>query len=229
MFKEDSGRANGLMFAPDGRLVAAQTATKRLVAWAPDGTESVLAEDVQPNDVAVGPAGQIYFTEPATKRIWFVSPKGEKRVVHEGLGFPNGVAFSPDHSLLYVADAANRWVWSFQIQPDGSLAQGQPFYRVELHDDDPTQVLRSAADGMTVDSDGFLYVATQMGVQIFDQPGRVVGIISRPGGAQPSNVVFAGPDLSVLYVTARNGVYRRTLRRKGVQPWVPVKPPQPRL
>jgi sugar lactone lactonase YvrE/enterochelin esterase-like enzyme len=229
VFKEESGRANGMMFAADGRLIAAGTATRQIVAWAPDGHQAVLAEDVTPNDVAVGPRGEVYFTEPSTQRVWYIAPGGKKRVVHEGLGFPNGVVFSPDHGLLYVADAANRWVWSFQVQPDGSLEHGQPFYRVELHDDDATKMLRSAADGMTIDSEGFLYVATNMGIQVFDQPGRVVGIISSPGGRQASNVVFGGPGLSVLYATARDKVYRRNLRRNGVWPWSAAKPPKPRL
>ena len=89
--------------------------------------------------------------------------------------------------------------------------------------------MRSGADGMTVDTEGYLYVATKLGIQICDQAGRVVGIIGKPGAADVSNAVFGGADLSTLYVTAGDKVYRRHLRRQGLFPWSPVKPPQPRL
>ncbi len=82
---------------------------------------------------------------------------------------------------------------------------------------------------MTVDSQGHLYVATRLGVQICDQAGRVVGIISKPHPGPLANLAFAGPNLEWLYATAGDRVYRRHVRRKGVLPWEPVKPPQPRL
>ena len=112
-----------------------------------------------------------------------------------------------------------------EVQPDGSLANGQPFYRLET----PDESSASGADGMTVDSDGYLYIATKMGVQVCDQPGRVVAIINKPQAGPLSNVVFGGPDLRTLYVTAGDKVFRRAIRRKGVFPWAPLKPPVPGL
>jgi gluconolactonase len=225
VFKEDTGEANGLMFAADGRLYACQNGRKRIVAYGTDGQESVIADGVNSNDLAVGRRGDVYFSDPPHKQVWHVDPKGEKRVVYEGLGFPNGVRLSPDEALLLVADSQSKWVWSFQVQPDGSLANGQPFYRLET----PDESSASGADGMTVDSDGYLYVATKMGVQVCDQPGRVVAIINKPQAGPLSNVVFGGPDLRTLYVTAGDKVFRRAIRRKGVFPWMPLKPPVPGL
>ena len=100
---------------------------------------------------------------------------------------------------------------------------------MEMPEDVGSGPIRGGADGMTVDTEGYLYVATKLGVQICDQPGRVVGIVSPPAAADLSNVVFAGPDLEWLYVTEGDKVFRRRLRRKGVFPWAPVHPPQPRL
>jgi sugar lactone lactonase YvrE/enterochelin esterase-like enzyme len=225
VFREDSGGANGLMFGPDGRLYACQNGRKRIVAYTMDGKESVIAEGVNSNDLVINSKGEIYFTEPPAKRVWFIDAKGNKRVVHEGLEFPNGVMLSPDQTLLTVADTLRKFVWSFQIQPDGSLGDGVPFYRLETTD--PTSI--SGADGMTMDTEGHLYVATRMGVQICDQPGRVVGIINKPQPGPLSNVVFGGSGLDMLYVTAGDKVYRRHMRRKGLNSWTVVKPPQPRL
>lgn len=157
--------------------------------------------------------------------MWFIDAKRNKRVVHEGIEFPNGVRLSADQSLLFVADFRGKVVWSFQVQPDGSLADGQPFYRLETAD----EATGAGADGMTVDTEGYLYVATSIGVQICDQAGRVAAILNKPQAGPLSNLVFAGPGLDVLYATAGDKVYKRQLRRKGVVAWTPVTPPRPRL
>ncbi len=225
VFKEDTGGANGLMFGPDGRLYACQNGRKRVVAYGMDGSESVLAEGVGSNDLAVTARGEVYFSDPGGKKVWFIDRTGGKRVVVEkGIEFPNGVRLTPDHALLDVADYASKWIWSFQVQADGSLADGQAFHRLETDDD-----ASARPDGMTLDSEGHLYVATTLGVQICDQAGRVVGIINKPQPGPISNVVFGGADLQTLYVTAGDKVFRRQLRRKGVFPWTPVKLPAPRL
>ncbi len=227
VFKEDTGGANGLMFGPDGKLYACQNGRKRIVAYGPDGVETVVADGVSSNDLAVNRKGEIYFTDPAGKRVWFIDAQRNKRVVHEGGGleFPNGVRLSPDQALLTVADTRSRWVWSFQVQPDGALANGEAFYHLEA----PDESTATGADGMTVDSEGYLYVATRLGIQICDQPGRVVAVINKPQPGPLSNAVFGGKDLDWLYVTAGDKVFRRHLRRKGVYPWSPLKPPVPRL
>jgi len=228
-FKEDTGGANGLMFGPDGRLYACQNGRQRIVAYDSSGKESVITEGAGSNDLAVNAKGEIYFTEPSAKRVWFVNSKGEKRIVHEGINFPNGVRLSPDHSLLLVADMASRWVWSFQVQPDGSLNYGLAFHRLEMEDEVAPGQMRSGADGLTVDNEGFLYVATRLGVQISDPAGRTSAVLVRPADKTPSNAVFAGPALDTLYVTAGDQVFRRHMKRQGVFPWKPSKPVAPRL
>jgi sugar lactone lactonase YvrE len=82
---------------------------------------------------------------------------------------------------------------------------------------------------MVFDTDGYLYVATNIGVQVCDQPGRVTAIINPPGSQGLSNVFFAGPGFQWLYVTDGDKVYRRPVKHRGAGPWNAVKPPQPRL
>ena len=226
LFKEDTGGVNGLMFGPDGRLYGCQNQRKRIVAYTMDGVESMIAEGTGSNDIAITAKNEIYYTDPGGKKVWFIDAKGVKRVVHEGIGFPNGVRLSPDQSLLLVADYSSKWVWSFQIQPDGSLANGQAFYRLET----PDEITTAAADGMTLDSEGYLYVATNTGIQICDQPGRVVAILPKPQpNAALTNLVFGGPSLGTMYVTNGDKVYRRPMTHRGVNAWTVVKPPAPRL
>jgi len=226
LFKENTGEANGLMFGPDGKLYACQNGKKRIVTYDVGGKETVVTEDIQSNDLAVNSRGEIYVSDPNNKQVWFISAKGEKRIVDTGIARPNGVVLSPDQSLLLVADTAGQFVYSFQIQPDGSLTHKQPYFHLHLADG----ATQSSADGMTVDTQGNLYVTTQIGLQFCDQAGRVNGIISKPQRAWLSNVVFGGPNLDELYVTCSNKVYKRRTKAKGVlsfQP--PIQPLAPKL
>ena len=234
LFKENTGEAMGLMFGGDKKLYAAEYGRKRIVSYAPDGKLAVLSQSVEPNDLAITSKGAVYFTSPAERRVYLIDAKGVRRVAFDGksdgnLQSPNGVRLTPDEHFLAVADYRGRTVWSFEIQPDGNLANGQPFYHLQLPDDVAEGPVSTQADGMTFDDTGHLYVATNLGIQICDQPGRVVGIIRQPANERITNVVFGGPGLNTLYATAGDKVWRRQIRRKGVYPWQPVKLPRPQL
>ena len=142
------------------------------------GRESVLAEGIEPHDLVVTHAGNVYVTDPGHKQVWLVSRTGEKRVVDTGIANPNGVILSPDQTLLYVADTDGQFVYSFRIAADGSLTDKEPFYHLHLLEGTPG----SHADGMTVDTLGNLYVATELGVQVCDQAGE-----GRPGSSASRN------------------------------------------
>jgi sugar lactone lactonase YvrE/enterochelin esterase-like enzyme len=224
VFKENAA-AHGLAFGPDGRLYAADPGRRRIVAYTLAGAESDIARDVEAEHLAVGARGDVWYTEPSHHRLGHVAADGTRSVVREGLERPGGVALSADQALLTVADARDRWVWSFQVAVDGTAAHGQPFYRIETPDDSAI----SGAGGMTVDREGFLYVTSRLGLQVFDQPGRVNAIIDVPAGPAPTGVTFGGKDLDTLYVTTGEKVFRRRVRRKGVFPGQVAKLPVPRL
>jgi sugar lactone lactonase YvrE/enterochelin esterase-like enzyme len=225
VFKDHVGQVTGLMFGADGRLYACEDSQRKIISYGPDGSEQVLANGVYSNDLAVSKNGGVYFTDIAAHAIGYINPKGEMRVVYRGIEFPNGIALSPDESLLAVDDSRGRWVWSFQVEPDGSLIDGEPFYRLEA----PDESSATGADGLTFDSLGYLYVTTKLGVQICDQPGRVVAILSKPQPGALSNISFGGRDMDYLYVTSGDKVYRRRLRRTGVRPGDLITPPKPQL
>ena len=147
-------------------------------------------------------------------------------MVDTGITRPNGVRLSPDQSLLCVADTRGQFVYSFQIQVDGGLADKQRYDYLHL----AAGATQSGADGMTVDTQGRLYVATEMGLQVCDQAGRVNGIILKPQDRWLANVVFGGPNFDTLFVTCSDKVYKRKTKATGVlssQP--PMKPAPPRL
>ncbi|QDT49118.1 Gluconolactonase precursor [Symmachiella dynata] len=225
LFAEETGNANGLMFGKDGKLYACVSGKKQIVAYSPDGKSEVIAENVSCNDLVIGDNG-IYVTDPENKRVLHIGWDKKVSVVDDkGLEFPNGVVLSPDQSLLYVADTRRQYVNSYQVQPDGTLRYKQPFHHLHIA---PTQT-DTGADGMTVDDQGRLYVATRMGVQVCDQPGRVHLILSKPQGSWLSNVVFGGKDLNTLYVTCGGSIYKRKMNAKGLSVGNLLKPPKPRL
>ncbi|MEY2599968.1 MAG: Gluconolactonase precursor [Verrucomicrobiota bacterium] len=215
-FIEESGKGDGQAFGPDGRLIAVAGGEQKIVAYRPDGSMEILAEGFRGNDLVVRHDGRIYVTEPgwdgkSPSQIWLIEPDGKKRVVDKGLKFSNGIALSPDQSLLYVADTKSHWVYSFQIQPDGSLAHKQPFFQIYV----PDSADDSGADGLEVDREGRLYVASRLGIQITDPAGRVACIIPTPNG-KVANLAFGGESRDILYAACGDKLYKRKVRVSGV-------------
>ncbi len=228
-FITDTKRRDGQNFGPDGKLYQVTVGELKITAYDPDGKGTMVAEGFQGNDIVVANNGNIYVTNPNTapepSKVWLIKPNGEKKIVDSGLTFPNGVTLSPDQTLLYVDDARSHWVYSYQIQPDGSLAHKQKYYW--LHESDMAE--DAASDGMRVDRDGRLYVATKMGIQICDQAGRVNAIIPTPNG-KVANLTFGGENFDILYAMCGDKVYKRKLKVKGAFGWdKPNKPTNPRL
>jgi gluconolactonase len=224
----DSKKINGQAFGPDGRLYACATATRQIVAYAtPTSSPAVIAEGIAGNDLVVAHNGNVYVTAPGAgdNKVWLVRPDGTKQEVDAGLRFPNGIALSPDQSLLYVADYRSHWVYSYVIRPDGTLGNRQRFYWLHAPDDDDD----SHADGLKVDRNGWLYVATNLGIQVCDQAGRVNLIIPTPTG-KCANLVLAGERFDTLYAACGDKVYKRKLATTGANAWdAPIKPKAPQL
>ncbi len=224
---------SGLKWGADGRLYACQGSKKRLVAIdlkaTPPAVE-VLAEQVQPNDLAVTARGHIYFTETGKQQVTFVDAKTrEKRVADTGINAPNGITLSPDQGTLAVSEYGGENVWTFRTQADGSLDAKEPSMTLrrpidpagEFKFNEPPPLKKSAnGDGMTSDTAGRYYVTSALGVQVFDPTGRLCGVLPAPQPTKPlTSCALAGPKLEYLYVTNGDKIFRRRVQATGNLPF----------
>lgn len=232
---DDIPGISALMFDGDGRLYCARNKALILTRIDPDGTRTDLCSGVSCNDLVVLEHG-IYFTGPTEQAVWYLpidaegNPRGEGQAIKVGTGpkKPNGLIVTPDRRFLKVVDSEGRYVWSYKIDPaTGKLLHGQPYSYVHTPQDD----MLGGADGVTMTKDGSLLVATKLGIQIIDPPGRVHLIVSRPSlSGKLSNCVLAGETMSTLYVTCGSQVFSRETKLDGIAPWQPaVRPAKPRL
>lgn len=234
LFKSDTAGTTGLTFAANGTLYAAEAGRLRVASYLADGQLSVLSLGLQASDVAFSPKYGTYFSEAGRGRVWLINSANIKRVVFDNskdgnIQTPYCVRILPDESGLVISDYDSRASWSFRFGQDGSLIDGEPFYRLEMPDEWASGAMRSAARGFSFDDQGYAYFATGLGVQICDQPGRVVGIIRNPGPDELTDVVIAGPDKQTLYATAGGKVYKRHIQRHGALAASGVTLPKPQL
>ncbi len=222
VWREGTNGTNGLYLLKDGRLLGAESKSRRIVAITPGGTVTALATSYKgsplraPNDLIPDRKGGIYFTDPAPRpapnlapkdpgNVYYIRPGGEVVLIDDQIRRPNGITLSLDEKTLYVDDTEGEYVYAFDVLPDGSIKNKRPF--VKLHDPEKgSEGLRSRADGMALDSKGRLYVATASGIQVIDPRGNYLGTIRLPAIAR--NLAFAGPQRRTLYLTAVDSLYR---------------------
>lgn len=144
-------------------------------------------------------------------------------MLDEGLKDARGLALSPDGLWLFVSRFASRLGVSYRVLPDGGVDAREPFYDLYL----PSDADGGGATQIAMDRDGRAYVATSMGIQVFDRNGRVTAILPLPGGEAATGVCFGGRDFDTLYVRAGDRIYRRRVGVRGAPPWMaPIRLPQ---
>ncbi len=142
-------------------------------------SEKIVAQNMDAEGLAVTAKGTVYFTDVGAQDDRRVGSDGRVRVVYSGgeMAMPAGLALSPDQAMLIVTDAQSRFSWSFQIASDGSLTNGEPFYRLEMPETGWMSGVRAAAE----DSSGQVYFATPVGIQMCEANGRSAAILNAPG------------------------------------------------
>jgi gluconolactonase len=217
LHQEPTNRANGLTRDMQGRLIACEHDSRRVTRQEHDGSITVVANSFQgrqlnrPNDVVVKSDGCIYFTDPWTSPMapeqWDLTFSGVYRVTPD-LGMmslligdfvvPNGLAFSPDESVLYINDSRRGHIRAFDLMPNGMLAKQTDRVFADLRGDEP-----GVPDGMKVDVEGNVYCGGSGGLWILDPHGKKLGRIAH-GASATTNLAFGGADWKTLYFTSRN-------------------------
>ncbi len=220
-------RTDGQLYFCDNEGVATLTS---------NGVRSALLTDFDCSGIAVAPEGGFYIAGNNAKKMiasniaikrWVAHVRPSK--AHQGklvisnydrrqTGGPEADALcvAPDQSMFYAVLYTEKWVWSYQIEADGGLDEGEPFIRLETTDDSS----ETGASGMAMDSKGLLYVVTRLGIQICDAQGSVVAILAPPEQTDLplSGIAIGGPDHQYLYAIAGDQVFRRHLIPKPSKP-----------
>lgn len=218
-WREPSLGSNGNTYdAKKQRLVTAEHQS-RVVSETklPNGERDVIIADVDgkkfnsPNDLVVKSDGSIWFTDPAYglgkrkselghESVWRWAPgKEPTQVAGESFEKPNGLAFSPDETRLYIADSGKDRILVYDVE--GGKLTNEQIVATDIH-----------ADGMRVDTQGNLWSSAQDGVRVFAPDGTHLGTVRTE--LQPANLELGGPEGTDLYVTARTVVYRLTTNAK---------------
>jgi gluconolactonase len=233
-YRAPSNYANGHTRDGQGRLISCEHGTRRVTRTEHDGSITVIADQYDgkplnsPNDVVVKSDGTIWFSDPhygiMTNYEGYAAEQENPCVVYRfdpatdaldvmvsDMNCPNGLAFSPDERLLYVADTGRMFssddqhIRVYDCAPDGTLSGGRHFHTIKP----------GASDGFRVDTDGNIWSSAADGVHCIAPDGHLMGKILVP--ELVSNVCFGGRAKHELYITATTSVYRVTLNRQGVQ------------
>lgn len=224
VFRQPSGYANGNTRDAQGRLVTCQHGTRSVTRTEHDGRITVLADSYDgkrlnsPNDVIVARDGAVWFSDPSygilsdyegylspeeqpCRGVYRIGPEGGITRVCEGFVQPNGLAFSPDESLLYIAESGASHdpgvpavIRAFPVQ-EGKLGAGRDLCRIDT----------GIPDGFRVDRRGNIWCSAADGVHVFAPDGALLGKIAVPEVV--SNLCFGGPRLNRLFITATTSVY----------------------
>lgn len=229
VFRQPSGKANGLGLDSAGRLVACEHENRRVSVTQADGTIVSLADNFEgkrfnsPNDLDFRSDGTIYFTDPpyglgdkpselGYQGVFMISPAGKVSLLYKEMYRPNGLALSKDEKVLYVADSEKDVIMAFDVAEDGSVSGARKFA------DCP------GPDGIEIGPQGELWATAKDGVRVYLTEGQTAGmqLLTVPCPEQPANLTLGGEDGKTLYMTSRTGLYKAAVKWDA-QPFEPVK------
>ncbi len=236
-FLENSNGSNGLAINPEGEVYAVQVKEPQVGIVYPAHSARVLAARYEgapfgrPNDIVLDRKGGVYFTDsgvnppapgtapapqpaekPAKPAVYHISNEGALTRLAADIERPNGIQLSPDEKILYVANTFGEYVLAYDILGDGKVGPRRNFAKLEGFRKTETGAT-SGADGLAVDAEGRVYVASTAGIQVFSNKGEALGVIALPKA--PQNIAFAGPGKKTLYAVGRGAAYRIATLTQG--------------
>ncbi len=233
LVRANTGEGNGTTFDLQGRLVICEGGNRRVTRWSAGGPSEILMDRFEgkrlnrPNDVVCKSDGSIYFTDPGLRvplaerelpsaGVYRIAPDGTTTLVAD-CEYPNGLAFSPDERVLYVANTRwTQYIHALELDPGGGLVRRRVFADMSADETD------GVPDGMKVDVEGRVFCTGPGGTWVFAPDGTRLGIIRTP--EVPANLAFGGTDLRTLFFTARTSVYTLRMKVPGQpHPWYRVR------
>lgn len=220
VFRKPSGRANGLLFDHEGRLLMCQSSGegggRQVARLEKDGTETVMAgmyngkKFIAPNDLCIDRRGRIYFTDPyygppaeksqPTSGVYRIDAPGKVTLVIKNLQRPNGIVITPDNKFVYVSDRGTQKLHRYEVLDNGDLKPNGILY-----DFSPDRGI----DGMCLDERGNVYGAAgkdeTTGLFVISPKGKL--LLHKPMPEFSTNVTFGGKDMRDLFFTATTSVY----------------------
>lgn len=224
IFKDQSGRLTSLAFGSDGKLYATRD-DEKVVRYDVAGNEQIVVSGVKADIVVTMPNG-FYLSDKAKPAVLWSTYEG-KPVEALTLSEPaSGLVPTIDHSFMHITTRNQQSTMHCRIAEDSRLVDRQRYGYLHM----PYLENSSGAQGAVCDTEGRLYVATKIGVQVLDQLGRVHLILATPSAAPLTGIAFGGTIQDTLFVTAGENVYARKLKARGVSSAeAPQKPPKPNL
>ncbi len=228
LLRENTGEGNGTTFDSQGRLVLCEGGNRRLTRWPADGrfaSSEVLIDRVEgkrlsrPNDLVCKSDGSIYFTNPGLRiplaereldpsAVYRVKPDGSASHIAD-VEYPNGLAFSPDERVLYIANTRQAmYIHAIDLDSAGNMVRRRIF--ADMSSDEKEGV----PDGMKVDVEGRVYCTGPGGTWVFAPSGEKLGVIKTP--EVPANLCFGGPDMKTLFFTGRTSIYSLRVKAPGL-------------
>ena len=225
VFLADAGRANSLSFGPRGELFAVSSQTGKLLSYDTSGNGSPVVDGLRGQHVLATPTSGLYVTShedqpEGSGEVWFVKD-GKKTRVDSGLKFATGLAYRPDQWLLSVADGRSKWVYSYQINTDGTLGNKERFFWLHVPDweDD------AGAESICYAKEGPMLVATRLGIQVCADDGPTQVILPIPGHGRPVGVCLGGREMGTLFAFCGDKIWKRRVKVHAVgafTPWTGV-------
>lgn len=226
VFASGAGHASAVAVGPKGEVYTVSQATGKVMCYEESAAARVVAENIPGSYVLARPDGTLFITGPgaapgARSRLWHVK-EGAATVVNSDLKRATGLAFRPDQWLLAVADGDSKWAFSFQINNDGSLANGERFFWLHVPDweDD------AGAESLCYAKEGQLLAATRFGIQICADDGPAQVILPMPDRSRVMGVCLGGPSGNTLYAFCGSRIWKRTVKihaNGAFSPWSAVR------
>jgi len=224
-FVADAGQAHCVSIGADGTLFTISEKSGKLMRYDAAGKGSVVMDGILGHSILARPDGGLYVTSNGEKpndpgKVWFIKD-GKKTLVDSGVKFATGMAYRPDQWLLSVAEGHSKWVYSYQMNADGTLTNKERFFHLYVADWDDD----AGAECVCYSLEGRQFIATRSGVQISADDGPTQVILPVPDRARVTGVCLGGKDKDTLFAFCGNKIWKRKVQHHAMgafTPWTKV-------